>query len=82
MVDRPGPLLLGIRTERDASGERVFDVFIGRIGKSTFPEYPTNLVVIRGRPEAEVRDLLDLPAAFSFATDVEYLSDTDLISHL
>ncbi len=56
LCPREEKLLLAVR--RDG---KTADVFIGRVGANSFPEYPTNLAVIRNRSEAAIRTLLRNP---------------------
>lgn len=81
MRERSGPLLIAVRTETAPGGGAIIDVFIGNVGASAFPEYPTNLAVLKGRDIQFLRDKLGLPN-FDLSTDVRDLGDTDLLKHL
>lgn len=74
MCDRTGQLLIAIRR----GGTRA-DVFIGAVGKPSFPEYPENLAVIKNRTEADIKRLLRNPA-ISFADITAKSTTQDLLS--
>ncbi len=76
----PGSLLIAVRTAPKGN-QLVADVYIGKAGHGKFPEYPTNLVVIRGRTQDEIRKLLQNPT-IDFQTIIAASQATDLISQL
>lgn len=76
LCDREGKLIIAVR-----AGQKVADVIIGKVGKADFPEYPENMVVIRGRTEAEIRRLLKNPN-IKFEEIVRNSSTTDLASQI
>lgn len=80
--DREGKLLIAIRRRAKSTDPLRADVFIGKVGKVDFPEYPTNLVVLRNRTQAEIRRHLQNNTIDLSAIAASGSSNTDLIAAL
>ncbi len=76
MCPRKGTLVIAIR----ANGHTA-DVFIGKAGKASFPEYPRNLVVVQNRSQAEIRRLLQ-NNAIDFGTIISGSATDNLLEFL